>query len=70
MKIKANLIQSEIDRYHAVCAFTAQEAAVFAGRVAGKTVVQIADDMNVSMATVNRRLRSVKAKMDKADAEG
>ena len=65
MQIKSGLVQPEVDRLRALCNFSDEEDAVFTLRVRGKTVVEIHMGLNMSEATVKRRLRAINQKIDK-----
>lgn len=53
----------ECDYFREKCNFTAEERAVFDLRVRGKSVIEIVFALNMSEATVNRRIRAVKNKI-------
>lgn len=65
MQIKSGLVQPEVDRLRTLCNFSDEEDAVFALRVRGKSVVEIHMGLNMSEATVKRRLRAISQKIDK-----
>lgn len=64
MPFKRNLTVPECDRYRRDCNFTAEELAVFYLRVKGISRVAIASALHVSVATVDRRIRSVTQKIE------
>lgn len=65
MNLKHEFTAPECDRFRAQCNFTDDERAVFDLRVRGKSRVEIADRLNMSTATVDRRIRSIKRKIDR-----
>lgn len=65
MNIKNDLTVPECERYRRDGNFTDEELFVFNHRVRGHSVVQISMEGNMSTRTVDRRLRSIKAKIDK-----
>ncbi len=65
MNIKTEFTEPECERFRRECNFTEQELAVFNLRVKDTTIVQIQDKLNMSEATVNRRIKSIKKKIHK-----
>jgi len=65
MNLKHEFTAPECDYFRAQCNFTDDERAVFDLRVRGKSRVEIADRLNMSTATVDRRIRSIKRKIDR-----
>lgn len=65
MNLKHEFTAPECDHFRAQCNFTDDERAVFDLRVRGKSRVEIADRLNMSTATVDRRIRSIKRKIDR-----
>lgn len=65
MNIKTEFTEPECEWFRRVCNFTPQERAVFDLRVKDSTIVQIQDKLNMSESTVNRRIKSIKAKIHK-----
>lgn len=65
MNIKTEFTRPECDRFRQECNFTAEELAVFNLRVQDATIIQIQDKLNMSEATVNRRIKSIKNKIHK-----
>lgn len=65
MNIKTEFTEPECDRFRQECNFTPQELAVFDLRVKDSTIVQIQEKLNMSESTVNRRIKSIKAKIHK-----
>lgn len=65
MNIKTEFTELECEWFRKVCNFTPQERAVFDLRVKDSTIVQIQERLNMSESTVNRRIKSIKAKIHK-----
>lgn len=65
MNIKTEFTELECEWFRQVCNFTPQERAVFDLRVKDSTIVQIQERLNMSESTVNRRIKSIKAKIHK-----
>lgn len=65
MNIKNEFTEPECERFRKECNFTAQEMDVFNLRVKDHSIIQIQEKLNMSEATVNRRIRSIKAKIHK-----
>jgi len=65
LNIKTEFTEPECERFRRECNFTEQELAVFNLRVKDTTIVQIQDRLNMSEATVNRRIKSIKRKIHK-----
>lgn len=63
MNIKNGLTAIECDRLRRDCNFTPQEMDVFDLRVRDKSIVEISQKLNMSEATVNRRIRGIKDKI-------
>lgn len=63
LHLKGEFIESECNRFRAMCNFTEDERKVFDLRVKGKTIVEISMALPMSTATVERRLRSIKRKI-------
>ncbi len=61
--LKNSFTELECERFRRVCNFTEDERRVFDMRVRGNSVVQISLSLNMSEATVNRRLKAVKRKI-------
>ena len=53
----------EVEYLRQECNFTDEERAVFDLRVTASSVIQIADTLHMSEATVYRRLRNIKRKI-------
>lgn len=62
MRLKGGLTRPEVDRLRELCNFTADELAVFDLLVQGKTIVEISLAIPASTATVERRMRNIRAK--------
>ena len=65
MNIKTEFTEPECEYFRRQCNFTAEELAVFNLRVKDSSRVSIANSLNMSIATVDRRLKSVKRKIHK-----
>lgn len=65
MNIKTEFTEPECEWFRRVCNFTPQERAVFDLRVKDSTIVQIQEKLSMSESTVNRRIKSIKAKIHK-----
>lgn len=65
MNIKTEFTEPECEWFRRVCNFTPQEREVFDLRVKDSTIVQIQEKLNMSESTVNRRIKSIKAKIHK-----
>lgn len=63
MNPKKEFTKPECDYFRRECNFTDEERAVFDLRVTARSVVQIADTLHMSEATVYRRLRNIKRKI-------
>lgn len=63
MRLKGGLTRPEVDRLRDLCNFTADESAVFDLLVQGKTIVEISMCIPASTATVERRMRAIRAKI-------
>lgn len=63
MNIKSEFTARECDYFRMQCNFTPEERAVFDLRVRDESVVKIADSLNMSQRTVDRRLASIKKKI-------
>lgn len=63
MNLKKDLTKAECVKLREECNFTDEERAVFDLRVAARSVIQIADTLHMSEATVYRRLRNIKRKI-------
>lgn len=61
----SKLCKDEINEILAQCNFTEDEETVFAMVTKGKSLVEISMSMNMSLATVGRRIDSIKKKIDK-----
>jgi len=54
------------DKLIELCGFTDEETDIFIRRTRGHSIIQIADSLHISEATVNRRVRCIWNKIDKA----
>jgi DNA-binding NarL/FixJ family response regulator len=63
MNLKKDLTKAECVKLREECNFTDEERAVFDLRVTARSVIQIADTLHMSEATVYRRLRNIKRKI-------
>lgn len=62
----AAMTEHERERYRHYAGFTDSEREVFDLRARGKTIIEITQELHVSTATVNRRIRSIKDKMSRS----
>lgn len=65
MNIRNEFTEPECERFRKECNFTAQELDVFNLRVKDHSIIQIQEKLNMSEATVNRRIRAIKNKIYK-----
>lgn len=65
MNIKNEFTELECERFRRDCNFTPEELSVFNLRVKAHSIVEIQCKLNMSEATVNRRIRSIKKKIYK-----
>jgi DNA-binding NarL/FixJ family response regulator len=65
MNLKNEFTEPECQRFRELCNFTPDELAVFNLRVRAKSVIEIAEKLHLSEATVNRRLKGIKTKIIK-----
>lgn len=61
--LKHSFTELECERFRNLCNFTEDERRVFDLRVKGKGVIEISLLLNMSEATVERRIRAVKRKI-------
>lgn len=65
MNIKTEFTEPECAYFRQECNFTPEELAVFNMRVKSHSLVEIQFALNMSEATVTRRIRSIKRKIYK-----
>ena len=65
MNIKTEFTEPECQRFRALCNFTPDELSVFNLRVKAKSRVEISIALNMSVATVDRRIHNIKKKIHK-----
>lgn len=65
-----NLTKAECENFRNGCNFTDEERAIFDLRVKGKSRIEIAASMAISIATTDRRLRGIYEKVNKAKELG
>ena len=65
-----NLTEAECENFRHGCNFTGEERAIFDLRVKGKSRVEIAASMAISIATTDRRLRGIYEKVNRAKESG
>lgn len=65
-----SLTKAECEYYRHGCNFTDDERAVFDLRVRGKSRIEIAASLAISIATTDRRLRGIYAKVNKVKESG
>lgn len=63
MNLRTDLTALECDRFRRDCNFTPQERQVFDLRVQDKSIVEICLALNMSEATVSRRISGIKKKI-------
>lgn len=61
----SEMTEIERERYRRFAGFTDSERQIFELRARGKTITEITLGTNLSAATVNRRIRSIKDKMSR-----
>lgn len=64
------LTKAECEYYRHGCNFTDDERAVFDLRVKGKSRIEIAASLAISISTTDRRLRGIYAKVNKVGKPG
>ena len=65
MNIKNEFTEPECEFFRQKCNFTDEELAVFDLRVKNRSIVEIQHKLNMSEATVTRRIRGIKKKIYK-----
>lgn len=65
MNIKTEFTEPERERFRRECNFTSEERSVFDLRVKAHSIVEIQQALNMSEATVSRRIRNIKRKIYK-----
>ncbi len=65
-----NLTEAECENFRHGCNFTDEERAIFDLRVKGKSRVEIAASMAISIATTDRRLHGIYQKVNKVKEPG
>lgn len=65
MNIKTEFTEPECERFRRECNFTDEELKVFDLRVKNHSIIEIQHKLNMSEATVTRRIRSIKKKIYK-----
>lgn len=65
MNIKTEFTEPECERFRRECNFSDEERAVFDLRVKSRSIIEIQHALNMSEATVNRRIRNIKRKIYK-----
>lgn len=65
MNIKTEFTEPECERFRRECNFSDDERAVFDLRVRAHSIIEIQNTLNMSEATVNRRIRNIKRKIYK-----
>lgn len=63
MKLKGEFTRPECDFFRDQCNFTQDEREVFDLRVRGESYISISMKLNMSEATVKRRIRDIKKKI-------
>ena len=67
MNLKRDLTTPEADRLRALCNFSDEERQVFDLRIRDKSVVEISMTLNLSVASIKRRLSSIRVKIAKVN---
>lgn len=65
MNLKKDLTAPEADRLRQLCNFSDEERQVFDLRIRDKSVIEISMALHLSVASTKRRLRSIRAKVNK-----
>lgn len=65
MNIKTEFTEPECEYFRRQCNFTEEELSVFNLRVKDNSRVAIANALNMSVATVDRRIKAIKRKIHK-----
>lgn len=65
MNIKTEFTEPECERFRRECNFSDEERAIFDLRVKACSIIEIQHALNMSEATVNRRIRNIKRKIYK-----
>ena len=65
LNIKMEFTEPECERFRQECNFTEEELAVFNLRVKARSLAEIQQVLNMSEATVSRRIRNIKRKIHK-----
>lgn len=68
MNLRRDLIQPDCERYRRFCNFTGEEEAVFNLCARGKSRVEIAFALGMSVSTVDSRIHRIKAKIQRVTA--
>lgn len=63
MNLKTDLTEPECIKYRQSCNFTNEERNIFDLRVKGRSIVEISQRLNLSEATISRRLHNIKRKI-------
>ena len=65
INIKSEFTEPECEYFRKMCNFTDDERVVFDMRVKGKSIIEISMALPMAEATVNRRIKGIKRKIDK-----
>lgn len=65
MNLRTEFTEVECERFRRLCNFTPDELEIFNRRVKDQSIIKITGELNMSEATVNRRIRNIKRKICK-----
>lgn len=65
MNLRTQFTKLDCDKFRAYCNFTPNELDVFELCTKAKSIVEISLTLNISTATVDRRIRSIKKKINR-----
>ena len=65
MNLRKEFVEAECEWFRAACNFTQEEREIFDLRVKDKSRVQIAMELNMTVSTVDRRIKNIKRKISK-----
>lgn len=65
MNLRTEFTEVECERFRRLCNFTPDEMEIFNRRVKDQSIIKITGELNMSEATVNRRIKNIKRKICK-----
>lgn len=65
MNLRTEFTEVECERFRRLCNFTPDELEIFNRRVKDQSIIKITGELNMSEATVNRRIKNIKRKICK-----